>query len=74
MKEDAWRLSMLGTEACMHSPLDVIGGRITATYFAIDNLSNPDNTRLKADSRAQALAYFTSHYKVSALKSASFFQ
>lgn len=44
MKEDAWRFSMLETEAGMHSPLDVIGGRITATYFAIDNLSNPDNT------------------------------
>ncbi|MEA9392129.1 autotransporter domain-containing protein [Acerihabitans sp. TG2] len=57
------RASQLGDnriEAGMHSPLDVIGGRITATYFAIDNLSNPDNTQVKADSRAQALAYFTS--------------
>ncbi|AUH01444.1 autotransporter outer membrane beta-barrel domain-containing protein [Prodigiosinella confusarubida] len=57
------RASQLGDnriEAGMHSPLDVIGGRITATYFAIDNLSNSDNTQLKADSRAQALAYFTS--------------
>ncbi|MBV1813986.1 autotransporter domain-containing protein [Pseudomonas viridiflava] len=46
-------------EAGMHSPFDVMGGRITATYFAIDNLSNPANTQLRADARAQALAYFT---------------
>lgn len=46
-------------EAGMHSPFDVMGGRITATYFAIDNLSNPDNAQLRADARAQALTYFT---------------
>ncbi|WP_268797861.1 autotransporter domain-containing protein [Pseudomonas huanghezhanensis] len=46
-------------EAGMHSPFDVIGGRITATYFAIDNLSNPANAQLRADARAQSLAYFT---------------
>ncbi len=47
-------------EAGMHSPFDVMGGRITATYFAIDNLSNPANAQLRADARAQSLAYFTS--------------
>lgn len=46
-------------EAGMHSPFDVMGGRITATYFAIDNLSNTANTQLRADARAQSLAYFT---------------
>ncbi|WP_406642633.1 autotransporter domain-containing protein [Pseudomonas californiensis] len=46
-------------EAGMHSPFDVMGGRITATYFAIDNLSNPANAQLRADARAQALTYFT---------------
>jgi len=46
-------------EAGMHSPFDVMGGRITATYFAIDNLSNPANAQLRADARAQALSYFT---------------
>lgn len=46
-------------EAGMHSPFDVMGGRITATYFAIDNLSNSANAQLRADARAQALTYFT---------------
>ncbi len=52
-------LMLRASEIGMHSPLDVIGGRITATYFAIDNLSNSANTQLRADARAQALAYFT---------------
>lgn len=40
----------------MHSPFDVIGGRITATYFAIDNLAN--SPQLRAEALAQAQAYF----------------
>ncbi|MFK4133026.1 autotransporter domain-containing protein [Pseudomonas luteola] len=43
--------------AGMHSPFDVIGGRITATYFAIDNLTN--NAQLRNEAFQQAQAYFT---------------
>jgi autotransporter-associated beta strand protein len=43
----------------MHSPNDVIGGRILATALAAAILGDPANAALKAAARAQALAYFT---------------
>ncbi|MFF7311815.1 phosphatase PAP2 family protein [Streptomyces sp. NPDC008137] len=45
--------------AGMHSPVDVIGGRIMATALAAATLADPANAGLKAAARAQALAYFT---------------
>ncbi|MEU3934752.1 phosphatase PAP2 family protein [Streptomyces sp. NPDC029044] len=45
--------------AGMHSPVDVIGGRIMATALAAATLADPANAELKAAARAQALAYFT---------------
>ncbi len=60
LSEELFRASELGNNrilAGMHSPLDVIGGRITATYFAIDNLVN--NAQLRSDAFAQAQAFFT---------------
>ncbi|MFI6377524.1 phosphatase PAP2 family protein [Streptomyces sp. NPDC050546] len=45
--------------AGMHSPVDVIGGRIMATALAAATLADPANATLKAAARAQALAYFT---------------
>ncbi|GLI02489.1 phosphatase PAP2 family protein [Phytohabitans aurantiacus] len=44
--------------AGMHSPVDVIGGRILGTALAAATLSNPVNAELKAAARAQALEYF----------------
>ncbi|MGW0857555.1 phosphatase PAP2 family protein [Streptomyces sp. NPDC002690] len=44
--------------AGMHSPLDVIGGRILATALAAATLADPVNAELKATARAQAAAYF----------------
>lgn len=44
--------------AGMHSPLDVIGGRIEATALAAAILHDPANATLKADARAQAQTYF----------------
>jgi autotransporter-associated beta strand protein len=43
----------------MHSTVDVMGGRIMATALAAATLADPANAQLKADARAQALAYFT---------------
>jgi autotransporter-associated beta strand protein len=43
----------------MHSPVDVLGGRIMATALAAATLADPANSGLKAAARAQALAYFT---------------
>ncbi|SHH55171.1 phosphatase PAP2 family protein [Streptomyces sp. 3214.6] len=43
----------------MHSPVDVIGGRVLATALAAATLADPANADLKAAARAQALAYFT---------------
>ncbi|MCH7232806.1 phosphatase PAP2 family protein [Glycomyces sp. L485] len=43
----------------MHSPVDTIGGRILATALAAAALYDPTHAELKADARAQALAYFT---------------
>ncbi|WP_231953871.1 phosphatase PAP2 family protein [Actinoplanes derwentensis] len=44
----------------MHSPADVIGGRILGTALAAAILNDPANASLKASARAQALEYFTS--------------
>jgi len=44
--------------AGMHSPNDVIGGRILATALAAAILYDPANAEIKAAARAQALAYF----------------
>ncbi|MGW5635173.1 phosphatase PAP2 family protein [Streptomyces sp. NPDC003832] len=44
--------------AGMHSPVDVIGGRVMATALAAAALADPANAELKAAARAQALAYF----------------
>ena len=43
--------------AGMHSPLDVVGGRIMATALAAAALNDPVNAQLKADAREQAAAY-----------------
>jgi autotransporter-associated beta strand protein len=43
----------------MHSPVDVMGGRVLATALAAATLADPANADLKAAARAQALAYFT---------------
>ncbi|SFE70877.1 autotransporter-associated beta strand repeat-containing protein [Paenibacillus algorifonticola] len=42
--------------AGMHSPLDVIGGRVMATALAAATLSDPDNAALKQDAYNQAHA------------------
>ena len=46
--------------AGMHSPVDVIGGRILATALAAAILGDPANAELKAAARARAVDYFTS--------------
>ncbi|MCJ2059740.1 phosphatase PAP2 family protein, partial [Methylobacterium sp. J-048] len=56
------RASELGDnriEAGMHSPTDVIGGRVLATYFAIRNLNDPNNAALLAEAFTQAQSYFS---------------
>ncbi|QXC49102.1 phosphatase PAP2 family protein [Agrobacterium salinitolerans] len=45
--------------AGMHSPLDVIGGRITATAMAAAMLQDPKNTEVKKAAHAALQAYFT---------------
>ena len=45
--------------AGMHSPVDVMGGRIMATALAAAILADPVNAELKAAARAQAVEYFT---------------
>ncbi|WP_086664694.1 phosphatase PAP2 family protein [Lentzea kentuckyensis] len=47
--------------AGMHSPADVIGGRILATALAAATLADPQNATLKAAARAQASEYFRQH-------------
>ncbi|GIE74224.1 phosphoesterase [Actinoplanes philippinensis] len=42
----------------MHSPADVIGGRILGTALTAAILADPANATLKAEARAQALAFF----------------
>jgi autotransporter-associated beta strand protein len=54
----AFELSHTRIMAGMHSPVDVIGGRIMATALAAATLADPANAGLKAAARAQALAYF----------------
>jgi autotransporter-associated beta strand protein len=44
--------------AGMHSPVDVIGGRILATALAAATLSDPQNAALKTTARRQASEYF----------------
>ncbi|WP_328477356.1 phosphatase PAP2 family protein [Actinoplanes sp. NBC_00393] len=44
--------------AGMHSPVDVIGGRILGTALAAAILGDAANATLKAEARAQALAFF----------------
>ena len=46
--------------AGMHSPLDVMGGRVMATALAAAILADPVNAELKAAARARAVEYFTS--------------
>ncbi|GAB2866361.1 autotransporter-associated beta strand repeat-containing protein [Actinocorallia aurea] len=43
--------------AGMHSPVDVVGGRILATALAAAILGDPANAALKAAARAQAASY-----------------
>ncbi|SBT92304.1 autotransporter-associated beta strand repeat-containing protein [Streptomyces sp. DI166] len=44
--------------AGMHSPVDVVSGRVMATALTAAALCDPANAELKAAARAQALAYF----------------
>jgi autotransporter-associated beta strand protein len=44
--------------AGMHSPTDVVGGRILGTALAAAILNDPANATIKANARSQALAYF----------------
>ncbi len=55
----AYDLSDTRIVAGMHSPVDVIGGRIMATALAAATLADPENAALKANAREQALKYFT---------------
>ncbi len=51
-------LSQTRIVAGMHSPVDVIGGRILATALAAAALTDPVNATLKTAARAQAAEYF----------------
>ena len=56
------RASELGDnriEAGMHSPTDVMGGRVLATYFAIRALNDPANATLVNEAFAQAQSYLS---------------
>ncbi|WP_410642945.1 phosphatase PAP2 family protein [Amycolatopsis sp. lyj-346] len=55
----AYDLSDTRIVAGMHSPVDVIGGRIMATALTAATLADPENATLKAGAREQALKYFT---------------
>ncbi|GAA4957605.1 phosphatase PAP2 family protein [Actinoplanes utahensis] len=57
----AYDLAHTRIVAGMHSPVDVIGGRILGTALAAAILGDPANATLKAEARAQALAYFQAH-------------
>ncbi|MET9633328.1 phosphatase PAP2 family protein [Lentzea sp. NPDC006480] len=50
--------------AGMHSPVDVIGGRILATALAAATLADPQNATLKAAARTQANEFFRQHVGV----------
>ena len=54
----AFDLADMRIVAGMHSPADVIGGRILATALAAATLADPQNATLKAAARAQASEYF----------------
>ncbi|BAL90817.1 hypothetical protein AMIS_55970 [Actinoplanes missouriensis 431] len=54
----AYDLAETRIVAGMHSPVDVIGGRILGTALAAAILGDAANATLKAEARAQALAYF----------------
>jgi len=62
----AYDLSDTRIVAGMHSPVDVIGGRILATALAAATLADPENATLKASAREQALKYFTTKTQASA--------
>jgi autotransporter-associated beta strand protein len=55
----AFDLSHTRIVAGMHSPVDVLGGRVLATALAAAILNDPANAELKAQARAQALGYLT---------------
>ncbi|GAB4001079.1 hypothetical protein GCM10029992_35350 [Glycomyces albus] len=50
----------------MHSPVDVIGGRVLGTALAAAVLHDPEYADLRAAAREQALAYFTDRTGVGA--------
>ncbi|MFF2078250.1 phosphatase PAP2 family protein [Kitasatospora sp. NPDC058162] len=54
----AFELSHTRITAGMHSPLDVMGGRMLAAALAAATLADPRNAALKAAARNQAAAYF----------------
>lgn len=54
----AFDLSQTRIVAGMHSPVDVIGGRVLATALAAAALYDPANAALKQAARTQALDYF----------------
>ncbi|MEU4695328.1 phosphatase PAP2 family protein [Actinoplanes sp. NPDC023714] len=54
----AYDLAETRIVAGMHSPVDVIGGRILGTALAAAILGDPANAALKSSARAEALAYF----------------
>jgi autotransporter-associated beta strand protein len=54
----AFDLSDTRIVAGMHSPVDVVGGRILATALAAATLADPQNATLKAVARSQAAQYF----------------
>jgi membrane-associated phospholipid phosphatase len=53
----AFDLSDSRITAGMHSPVDVVSGRILATALAAATLNDPKNAQIKAAGRAQAAAY-----------------
>ncbi|MGY1854775.1 phosphatase PAP2 family protein [Modestobacter sp. SYSU DS0290] len=72
----AWasRLSDYRIVTGMHSPVDVIGGRILGTALAAAKLYEAGNAQVKAEARAQALAYFTARTGTTADTLAEFAQ
>jgi autotransporter-associated beta strand protein len=54
----AFEISHSRIVAGMHSPVDVVGGRVLATALAAAILNDPANAELKAAARGQAAAYF----------------
>ncbi|MFE7840585.1 phosphatase PAP2 family protein [Streptomyces sp. NPDC057474] len=54
----AFELSHTRIMSGMHSPVDVLGGRVMATALAAAALADPKNAALKAAARKQAAEYF----------------